>query len=127
MINPKLPRDIRQVKAQSPVDARDLPKNVKSVTEVYITDVSCAHHYCSAERLAWMLGLRYEFEPVDGLAEDEREAVGESESEAGGPDDTYMNLARVTAMPHIKFEDDPSDSDEDALEAAREYFQGNFQ
>ena len=127
MINPKLPRDIRQVKVQTHLDPRDLPKNVESVTEVYITDVSCAHHYCSAERLAWMLGLRYEFEPVDDLTEAEREAVGEDAIEEGGPEDTYMNLSRVKDMPHVRFEDDAEDSDDDAMEAAREYFQGNWQ
>lgn len=126
MIDPKLPRDIRQIRMASPIDARDFPSGVVAIEEVYVTDLSTAHHYCSPERLAWLLGLRFEFTLADGLSQARQEELS-CEEGSSGPDDTYMSMARVEALEFVSFEDDPSDSDEEAMDAAREFFQGNWQ
>jgi hypothetical protein len=36
-----------------------------------------------------------------------------------------MDWRDVSELPFVKFNDDPEDTDEAAMEAAREYFQGN--
>jgi len=126
MIDPKLPRDIRQVRLPCRIDPRDLPHGVAAIEEVYITDLSSATHICSAERMSWLIGVRSEFTFVDGLSEARQEELSEIESQ-GCPDDDYFPMRDIEKLEFISFEDDPDDTDEEAMEAAREYFQGNWQ
>jgi hypothetical protein len=126
MINPSLPRDIRQVRLPCRVDPRDLPQGVTKIDEVYVTDLSSATHICSAERMSWLVGIRSEFTFVDGLSEERQEELSNLESESC-PEDDYFPMRDISALPSVRFEDDKDDTDEEALEAAREYFQGNFQ
>jgi hypothetical protein len=126
MINPKLPRDVRQVRLQCRVDPRDLPQGVTKIDEVYITDLSVTHHYCSPAKLAYCVFVRTEFTLADGLSEEEQERLSDLESETCAEND-YFDYTTIKALPFVKWDDDPEDTDEETMEAAREYFQGNHQ
>lgn len=126
MTNPSLPRDIRQVRLPCRIDPRDLPQGVAKIDAVYITDLSSATHICSAERMSWLIGIRSEFTFIDGLSEARQEELSEIESQ-GCPDDDYFPMRDIEKMEFVSFKDDTEDSDEEAMNAAREYFMGNFQ
>jgi len=98
---------------------------VTAVHEVYVTDLSVAHHICSFERNAWCLGIRTEFTFADGLSEERIEELQEIEA-SNPPQDDYFLMARIEKLPFVKWDDDPEDEDDEAMEAAREYFQGNW-
>jgi hypothetical protein len=120
----KVRRDIRQVKIDVTDMCANLPPKVKRVVDVYVVDVSSRTFICSAQPMAHMVGVRCDFETEPNLTEEEAEVISESEFDAI-VEDTYMDWSRVKEMPFVRFEDDPDDNDEAAMEAAREYFQGN--
>jgi hypothetical protein len=122
--NRNVPRDIRQVKVDVTDMCANLPPKVKRVVDVYITDISERTFICSAQAMAFMIGVRCDFVYEGELSEEEAEAISNMEI-AATPEDTYMDWRNVSELPFVKFNDDPEDTDEAAMEAAREYFQGN--
>ncbi len=124
---PRIPRDIRQVKVDVTGRCGTLPKYVTAVHAVYVTDLSVRHFYCSAQALAYCIALRVEFTVDDACPDDEREKIYEVESEYHFDDD-YLDWRATKDLPFVAFEDDPEEDDDDAImEAAREHFQGNHQ
>ena len=122
---PRIPRDIRQVKVDVTGRCGTLPKYVTAVHAVYVTDLSMRHFYCSAQALAYCIALRVEFTVDDACPDDEREKIYEVESEYHFDDD-YFDWRATKDLPFVAFADDPEEDDDDAImEAAREHFQGN--
>jgi hypothetical protein len=122
--NRDVPRDIRCVKIDVTYMCENLPPKVKRVVDVYVCDVSSRTFICSAQPMAHMVGVRCDFETEPNLTEEETEVISESEFDAIA-EDTYMDWSRVKEMPFVRFEDDPDDTDEAAMEAARERFRGD--
>lgn len=124
---PRSLRDIRQVKVDITPYWENLPAHVTAVHEVYVTDLSVRHFYCSAQALAYCIAVRVEFTVDDACPDDEREKIYEVESEYHFDDD-YFDWRATKDLPFVAFADDPAEDDDDAImEAAREHFQGNYQ
>lgn len=121
---PRISRDIRQIKVDVTPYCGSLPKHVTAVHEVYVTDLSVRHFYCSAQALAFCLAVRAEFTVAEDCPDDERDKIGEVESEYHFDDD-YFDYRATIALPFVAFADDPEEDDDAIMEAAREHFQGN--
>jgi hypothetical protein len=122
---PRIPRDIRQIKVDVTPYCGKLPKHVTAVHEVYVTDLSVRHFYCSAQALAYCIAVRAEFTVDDACPDDEREKIYEVESEYHFDDD-YFDWRATAELPFVAFADDPDEDDDDSImEAAREHFNGN--
>jgi len=124
---PRIPRDIRQVKVDVTQYCENLPAHVTAVHEVYVTDLSVRHFYCSAQALAYCIAVRVEFTVADECPDDERERIYEVESEYQ-LDNDYRDYRATSELPFVAYADDPDEDDDDSImEAAREHFQGNHQ
>ena len=119
-------RDIRQVKIDVTSSYKKLPPKVVKIIDHYVVDVSSRTFLCSAQPMAWLVGVRAEF-VVDGELTDEEQDFISTEEYGCSPDDTYMDWQEVKKMEFIRFEDDPNATDEAAIEAARVHFRENHQ
>jgi len=122
---PRIPRDIRQIKVDVTPHCGALPNFVTAVHAVYVTDLSVRHFYCSAQPLAYCIAVRAEFTVSDECPDDEREKICEIESEYHFEDD-YFDYRAISDLPFVAFADDPNEDDDDSImESAHEHFQGN--
>lgn len=117
-------RDIRQVKVEITAYCDSLPWYVLHVYEVYVTDMSVRHFCCSAQPMAYCIAVRTEIVVNNEVPDELLEEIQKVELEHSFDSD-YFEYEAIASLPFVAFEDDTDDTDAEAVEAAREYFQGN--
>ena len=131
MADPTLPRDIVAVALNETrhylIDPADKPY-IDRILGVYILDRSERTHCCE---ITPSYSLEHVYDTVVAsfdCPDDIRERLDERYAHLGG-DDIYVHCSVIDALPADRIRvwrgDDPIESDDEAMEHAREHFQGN--
>lgn len=127
--NPNMPRDIRAVEFDETryFAPEFLEKHrIRRILGTYVADFSSYTYCCELTPSLYLTGVHFSIEHDGDVSDEVREAADCELIDCGGPEDFYLHVRSAQKLRSVKFEDDPEETDEEAMEAAREYFQGNW-